>query len=138
MTIFVSKQILPLHKKNICQVRILARKSTVFGLEKFLPDSKIVLTFIKSLFHTVNGEVNNLEIKIFFTLCEGQTSMKRSELRRVSFTLRRNRVETMEELCDMMENSPKQLSFLRDVGVKSVELIKEVCFIYKRNLNMLP
>ena len=79
-----------------------------------------------------------MEIKNFFTLCEGQTSLKRKELRRASLALRRNGVETMDELCHMMENSPKQLSSLRDVGVKSFELIKEVCFIYKRDSNMLP
>lgn len=73
-----------------------------------------------------------MEIKRFFALCEEQTSLKRTELRRASFALRRNGVETMEELCRMMENSPAQLSSLRDVGTKSLELIKEVCFIYEQ------
>ena len=73
-----------------------------------------------------------MEIKKFFVLCEEQTSLKRTELRRASFALRRNGVETMEELCQMMENSPAQLSSLRDVGTKSLELIKEVCFIYEQ------
>ena len=73
-----------------------------------------------------------MEIKQFFALCEEQTSLKRTELRRASFALRRNGVETMEELCQMMENSPAQLSSLRDVGTKSLELIKDVCFIYEQ------
>ncbi len=73
-----------------------------------------------------------MEIKQFFALCEEQTSLKRTELRRASFALRRNGVETMEELCQMMENSPAQLSSLRDVGTKSLELIKDVCFMYEQ------
>ena len=73
-----------------------------------------------------------MEIKQFFALCEEQTSLKRTELRRASFALRRNGVETMEELCRMMESSPEQLSSLRDVGTKSLELIKEVCFMYEQ------
>lgn len=73
-----------------------------------------------------------MEIKQFFALCEEQTSLKHTELRRASFALRRNGVETMEELCRMMESSPEQLSSLRDVGTKSLELIKEVCFMYEQ------
>lgn len=75
---------------------------------------------------------HDLEIKQFFALCEGQASLKRTELRRASFALRRNGVEEMEELCQIMENYPEKLSSFRDVGTKSFGLIREVCFIYEQ------
>lgn len=71
-----------------------------------------------------------MELKEFFTLCEEQTPSKRTELRRTSFALRRNGVATMEELCQLLSHSPEKIAELRDVGAKSLALIKEVCLLY--------
>lgn len=71
-----------------------------------------------------------MQVKEYFTRCEGQLSRSPTELRRTCFALRRNGVETMEELCRLLGQEPKKLSELRDVGAKSLAIIAEVCDSY--------
>ncbi|MEG1577978.1 MAG: hypothetical protein RR336_04355 [Oscillospiraceae bacterium] len=68
-----------------------------------------------------------MEIKEYFILCEEQMPQRCTELRRTSFALRRNGVDTMEELCRLWHDDANQLAQLRDIGAKSFALIGEIC-----------
>lgn len=72
-----------------------------------------------------------MELKKYFILCEGKNLANPTSLRRISLALRRNGIIKMDELYQMMENSPEQILDFRDIGVKSVDIIKEVCVLYK-------
>lgn len=68
---------------------------------------------------------------MFFARCEEALPRSRTELRRTALALRRNGVETMEELCLLQRQEPKQLAAFRDVGTKSLALIRAVCADYE-------
>lgn len=72
-----------------------------------------------------------MELKKYFILCEKQIPSKATKLRRISFTLRRNGITKMDELYQTMKNSPGQILELRDIGVRSMVIIKEVCALYE-------
>lgn len=71
-------------------------------------------------------------VKEYFIAYEQQFPEHRSELRRISLSLRRGGVETMSKLCQMYTGSPERLLQIRSIGEKSIELIGEVCRQYQR------
>ncbi|MEG0273064.1 MAG: hypothetical protein RR622_07510 [Hydrogenoanaerobacterium sp.] len=72
-----------------------------------------------------------MEIRKYFRLCEERMPHSCKELRRTSFTLRRNGMETMEELCWAQRYSPQTIAAMRGVGEKTAAVAKTVCDLYE-------
>ncbi|MEG0050515.1 MAG: hypothetical protein RR865_15270 [Clostridia bacterium] len=79
-----------------------------------------------------------MEIKEYFSLCEERMPHSCKELRHTSFTLRRNGMETMEELCWAQRYSPQTIAAMRGVGVKTAAVAKTVCDLYTDSANAPP
>lgn len=70
-------------------------------------------------------------IKAYFALCEADFPEQRSELRQIALALRRQRLETMEQLIYLYRNDPRTLANIRGIGQKRLQLIREVCRSYE-------
>lgn len=75
-------------------------------------------------------EVLKLDLKEYFILCEKQIPLKSTSLRRISLALRRSGITKMEDLYETMDKTPYQILDLRGIGIKSIDVIKEVCSLY--------
>lgn len=67
----------------------------------------------------------------YFTHCEKLMPEKIVSLRRASSALCKERVNTMEKLCEMKQEHPKKLADLRNIGSHSLAIIDEVIGFYK-------
>lgn len=67
-----------------------------------------------------------MKIQDYFMLCEEKIPEKRTDLRRISFALRRGGVDTLEQLLAMYQQYPEEISKLRDVGTQSIVIINQV------------
>lgn len=67
----------------------------------------------------------------YFITCEDCFPERRAQLRRLSLALRRERINTMEQLCKLRQGGRSELLALRSVGEKSLELIERVCARYE-------
>lgn len=72
-----------------------------------------------------------MEIKEYFKMCENNLPGKSTLLRRSCLALRRNGLETMEELCRLRLRSPELLDNLRGIGPKTASLIFQICDRYR-------
>lgn len=70
-------------------------------------------------------------IKDFFAYCEARFPEQRSQLRQVSLALRREQINTMEQLCRLCRDDPGTLTAIRAIGYKRLELIQQVCAQYE-------
>lgn len=70
-------------------------------------------------------------LKDYFIACEACFPERRSQLRRLSLALRRERINTMEQLCHLQQTGPDALLALRSIGTKSLDLIEQVCNRYE-------
>ena len=73
-----------------------------------------------------------MDLKNYLTAYEGENPKICTELRSISLALRRNRIATMEELCQLQDNSPQTIKEMRNVGPKKYEIITQVCKEYAR------
>ncbi len=60
----------------------------------------------------------------YFIACEDCFPERRSQLRR-------ERINTMEQLCHIQQTGPDALLALRSIGTKSLGLIEQVCTRYE-------
>ncbi len=70
-------------------------------------------------------------VKEAFACYESYMPSEGAETRRVSFALRRNGIDTMEQLCGMRRGNPEALKTLRDIGPKRLMLIDKICQLYE-------
>ncbi|MDD3252808.1 MAG: hypothetical protein PHV18_09630 [Lachnospiraceae bacterium] len=70
-------------------------------------------------------------IKEYFTACEETFPGRQVELRRISLSLRRAGIVTMETLCRMQRENPENIKEIRNIGGKSAELIAVICRQYE-------
>ena len=77
-----------------------------------------------------------MEIKLFFSLCENVFPLKCRELRRTCLTLRREGFTTMEEVYRAQRYHPKKIAAIRGVGLKTIEIVEEVCLYYEKEFHM--
>ena len=71
-----------------------------------------------------------MELKEAFRIYEEQFPEARSGLQRILRTLRREGVQTMEELRDCAENRPGELEKMRNIGPYSMEQIRTLLQFY--------
>jgi hypothetical protein len=72
-----------------------------------------------------------MKIGAYFDQYEQARPECRSLLHRGSFALRRNGLETMEELCELCRSKPEQLAEVRSIGPQTLPLILAVCAKYQ-------
>lgn len=70
-------------------------------------------------------------VKDYFSICEKRFPEKKSELRRISLSLRRDGILTMEALCQMQWETPEKVKTIRNIGEKSSKFIAEICRQYE-------
>ncbi len=70
-------------------------------------------------------------VKDYFARCEGRFPDKQAQLRQVSLALRREQVNTMEQLCRLCRSDPAALSAIGSIGAKRLGLIEQVCREYE-------
>jgi len=74
-----------------------------------------------------------LDLKEYLTLYEIENLEKASEVRNISLSLRRGRITTMEELCELQNSGSEKIAHIRDIGPKKLAMIKKICQTYKEN-----
>lgn len=72
-------------------------------------------------------------IKEYFARCEEKFPEQRAQLRQVSLALRREQIDTMENLCLLCRNTPGTLTAIRSIGTKRLGLIERVCTQYEND-----
>ena len=72
-----------------------------------------------------------VELKEGFTAWEEKFPGKQAELRRISLSLRREGIVTMEALCQTQRENPEKIIEIRNIGKKSAELIAVICRQYE-------
>lgn len=70
-------------------------------------------------------------IKEFFAYCEARFPEQRAQLRQISLALRREQINSMEQLCRLCRDDPGTLTAIRAIGAKRLELIRQVCTQYE-------
>lgn len=70
-------------------------------------------------------------IKDYFARCEARFPAQQAQLRQVSLALRREQVNTMEQLCLLFRSDPGALSAIRSIGTKRLGIIEQVCRQYE-------
>ena len=67
-------------------------------------------------------------IKDDFARCEALFPEQRTQLRQIALALRREQVNTMEQLCWLFQNSPESLA---GIGEKRMKVIEQVYRAYQ-------
>ena len=70
-------------------------------------------------------------IKDDFARCEALCPEQRTQLRQIALALRREQVNTMEQLCWLFQNSPESLAGMRSIGEKRMKVIEQVYRAYQ-------
>ena len=70
-------------------------------------------------------------IKEYFARCEVRFPEQRAQLRQVSLALRREQIDTIEQLYRLFQNTPEALADIRSIGEKRLGIIERVCKAYE-------
>lgn len=68
-----------------------------------------------------------MRLKNYFSQAEKDFPESVSSLRRISLALLREKIETMEELCERLRINPTEIEKIRNIGGQSMSLIEKLC-----------